>query len=46
MKSDKFQNVTVNKYKNAGYGAMFYKWLFQYESFVTKDGKRATKRMP
>ena len=34
------------KYRNAGYGSMFYRWLFQYESFVTVNGQRATKRMP
>ena len=36
----------AEKHRNAGYGGMFYRWLFQYESFVTKDGKRVTKRMP
>ena len=34
------------KYPYAGYGGMFCRWLFQYESFVMPDGKRATKRMP
>lgn len=34
------------KHPHAGYGGMFYRWLFQYSSFVTADGKRATQRMP
>lgn len=34
------------KHPHAGYGGMFYRWLFQYSSFVTADGKRATRRMP
>ena len=46
---DKLEEFMVEfgeKHRNAGYGGMFYRWLFQYESFVTKDGKRATKRIP
>ena len=34
------------RYRSAGYGGMFYRWLFQYESFIMADGQRATKRMP
>ncbi len=35
----------AEKYRNVGYGELFYRWLFQYSSFIV-DGKRATCRMP
>jgi ADP-ribosylglycohydrolase len=45
-KLEKFMVELGEEYPHAGYGGMFYRWLFQYESFVTEDGKQATKRMP
>jgi ADP-ribosylglycohydrolase len=45
-KLEKFMVEFGEKYPLVGYGGMFRRWLFQYELFVTKDGKRATKRMP
>ena len=45
-KLEEFMVDFGKNYPGAGYGGMFYRWLFQFESFVTKDGKRATKRIP
>ena len=46
IKLEEFMVEFGKKYPNAGYGLMFYRWLFHYETFVTVDGKRADKRMP
>ena len=45
-KLEEFMVELGRKYPSAGYGNMFFQWLFLYNSFVTPDGKRATKRMP
>ena len=45
-KLEEFMVELSRKYPSAGYGSMFFQWLFIYNSFVTPDGKRATKRMP
>ena len=45
-KLEEFMVELGEKYPHAGYGGMFRRWLFHYESLVTQDGKHATKRMP
>lgn len=45
-KLEEFMVEFGKKYPTAGYGSMFYEWLFYYESFVTTDGKPATQRIP
>jgi len=46
---DKLEEFMVEfgeRYPNAGYGTMFWRWLFQYRSFYAEDGYHARKRIP
>ena len=43
---EKFMVGFAEEHRAAGYGSMFYRWLFQYDSLFTADGRRATERVP
>ncbi|MDR2927744.1 MAG: ADP-ribosylglycohydrolase family protein [Cytophagaceae bacterium] len=45
-KLEEFMIEFGEKYREAGYGGMFYRWLFQPHTFTDKDGMRAAKRAP